>query len=176
MKLLIGTTNKTKINGALEAFKEYYNNVSIEGISVSSEVSEQPLNEEIYLGARNRVNNLINFSKKNKIKAEYYLGIESGIMNLYGKYIIINIAIIKDNNGHESIGTSSGFPVPDKYVQEIINTDLGKVIDNIYKENNIRTNKGTISFLTKDKINRTILTKEAFIMALTKFINKEWKD
>lgn len=176
MKLLIGTTNKTKINGALEAFKEYYNNVSIEGISVSSEVSEQPLNEEIYLGARNRVNNLIEYSNKNKIKADYYLGIESGIMNLYGKYIIINIAIIKDNNGHESIGTSSGFPVPDKYVQEIINTDLGKVIDNIYKENNIRTNKGTISFLTKDKINRTILTKEAFIMALTKFVNNDWKD
>ena len=176
MKLLIGTTNKTKINGALEAFKEYYNNISIEGISVSSEVSEQPLNEEIYLGARNRVNNLIKYSKKNNIKADYYLGIESGIMNLYGKYIIINIAIIKDNQDYESVGTSSGFPVPDKYVQEIINTDLGKVIDNIYKKNDIRINKGTISFLTKDKINRIDLTKEAFIMALTQFINKDWKD
>ena len=176
MKLLIGTTNKTKIKGAIESFKEYYNDISIEGISVSSEVSEQPLNEEIYLGARNRVNNLIKYSKKNNIKADYYLGIESGIMNLYGKWIIINIAVIKDKNGYESIGTSSGFPVPDKYVQEIINTDLGKVIDNIYKENYIRTNKGTISFLTKDKINRIDLTKEAFIMALTQFINNDWKD
>lgn len=113
---------------------------------------------------------------KNNIKADYYLGVESGIMNLYGNWIIINIAIIKDKNGYESIGISSGFPVPNKYVQEIINTDLGKVIYNIYKDNDLRKSNGTISFLTKDKINRIDLTKEAFIMALTKFINKGWKD
>ena len=106
MKLLIGTTNKTKINGAFEAFKEYYNDLSIEGISVSSEVNDQPLNEEIYLGAINRVNNLIEYSEIHNLEANYYLAIESGIMNLYGKWVIINIAIIKDKNGYESIGTS----------------------------------------------------------------------
>ena len=176
MKLLIGTTNKTKINGAFEAFKEYYNDLSIEGISVSSEVNDQPLNEEIYLGAINRVNNLIEYSEIHNLEANYYLAIESGIMNLYGKWVIINIAIIKDKNGYESIGTSSGFPVPKKYVKDIINTDLGKVIDIIYKDNNERIKKGTINILTKDKINRLDLTKEAFIMALTQFINKDWKD
>ena len=53
MKVLIGTKNPGKIQGAKEALEKYYENIDIEGIPVSSDVSEQPLNEEIYLGAKN---------------------------------------------------------------------------------------------------------------------------
>ncbi|MBE5821891.1 MAG: inosine/xanthosine triphosphatase [Clostridiales bacterium] len=176
MKILIGTKNPGKIQGAKEAFENYFNNFDIEGIPVPSNVSEQPVNNEIYEGARNRVNNLIKSSKENNIEADYYLGIESGITNLLGKWIIINIAVIKDKNGYESWGTSSGFPVPNKYVDEIIETDLGKVMDNIFQKHDLRSNKGGISFLTKDVIDRIDLTKDAFIMALTQYINEVWND
>lgn len=177
MKILIGTKNPAKITGAKEAFEKYYEQIDIEGIPVSSDVSEEPVNDEIYLGARNRVNNLIKYAKENNIDAEYFLGIESGITNLLGKWVIINIAVIKDKNGYESAGTSSAFPVPDKYVDEIITTDLGKVMDRIFNEKELRKGKGGISFLTHDIINRIDLTREAFIMALTQFINEDtWRD
>lgn len=177
MKILIGTKNPAKITGAKEAFEKYYEQIDIEGIPVSSDVSEEPVNDEICLGARNRVNNLIKYSNKNNIDAEYFLGIESGITNLLGKWVIINIAVIKDKNGYESIGTSSAFPVPDKYVDEIITTDLGKVMDRIFNAEELRKGKGGISFLTHDIINRIDLTREAFIMALTQFINNDiWRD
>ena len=177
MKVLIGTKNPGKIEGAKVAFESFFKRVEIEGIPVHSDVSEEPVKDEIYIGARNRVNNLIKYAKENNIEAEYFLGIESGITNVLGKWVIINIAVIKDGNGYESWGTSPAFPVPDKYVDEIINTDLGKVMDNIFKQNDLRSNKGGISFLTHNVTTRIDLTKEAFIMALTQFINDNiWKD
>ncbi len=68
----------------------------MEGIPVLSDVSEEPVNNEIYEGARNRVNNLMKYAKEFKIDAEYFLGVESGITNLLG------------------------IPVPNQYVDEII--------------------------------------------------------
>ena len=90
MKILIGTKNPGKIQGAKDAFENYFDSIDIKGIPVSSNVSEQPLNNEIYEGARNRVDNLIEYAKDNKIDAEYFLGVESGITNLLGKWIIVN--------------------------------------------------------------------------------------
>lgn len=177
MKVLIGSKNPGKIEGAKSAFLAFYENVEIEGVPVPSNVSEEPVNDEIYLGAKNRVDNLIKHAKENNIDCDYFLGVESGITNALGKWIIINVAIIKDKDGHESWGTSSGFPVPDKYVEEIINTDLGKVMDNIFQKHDLRSGKGGVSFLTHNVITRIDLTKEAFIMALTKFINDDvWSD
>ena len=176
MKVLIGTKNPGKIEGAKEAFKNYFDNFDIEGIPVSSDVSEEPVDKEIYEGARNRVNNLMDYAKTNNIESDYYLGIESGITNLLGKWVIINIAVIKDKDGYESWGASPAFPVPDKYVEEIISTDLGKVMDKIFKQNDLRNGKGGISFLTNDVISRIDMTKEAFVMALTQHIKDVWND
>ena len=50
MKVLIGTENPGKIQGAREAFEKYFDNIEIEGISVSSEVGDQPVNEDILSG------------------------------------------------------------------------------------------------------------------------------
>ena len=176
MKVLIGTKNPGKIEGAIEAFKNYFNDFEIEGVAVSSNVSEEPVNNEIYDGARNRVNNLMNYAMENEIDAEYFLGVESGITNLLGKWIIINIAVVKDKNGYESWGTSSAFPVPDKYVDEIISTDLGKVMNKIFEQNDLRSTKGGVSLVTNGIISRIDLTKEAFIMALTQHISEVCND
>ena len=177
MKILNGTQNPGKVQGAKEAFERYFDDFDIEGIPVSSNVSDEPVNDEIYTGAKNRVENLIKYSKDNNLDADYFLGIESGITNLLGKWIIINIAVIKDKNGYESWGTSPAFPVPDKYVKEIIDSDLGKVMDKIFNQTEIRKGKGGIGFLTHDKISRFDLTRGAFTMALTQFINNDiWKD
>lgn len=101
MKVLIGTKNSGKIEGARRALEKYYDNIDIEGITVSSGVNEQPLNDEIYNGAKNRVDNLIKYANENGIDATYFLGIESGITNLLGKWVITSIAVIKDKNGFE---------------------------------------------------------------------------
>ena len=177
MKVLIGTTNPNKIEGAKEALSNYFKDFEIEGIKVPSGVSEEPVNDDIYKGALNRVNNLINYAKENNIDAQYFLGVESGITNSLGAWGIVSIAVIKDKNGIESFGTSPMFPVPIKYVDEIINTDLCKIMDKLFNQTNVGHGKGGICFLTHGVIDRTHLNKEAFVMALTKYINEEkWKD
>lgn len=177
MKVLIGTNNKGKVEGSKQAFEKFYKNVEVIGIPISSDVSDEPVNDEIYIGASNRVNNLVKYAEQNNIEADFFIGVESGITNKLGKWCIIPIAVIKDKNGFESFGTGSAFPVPDKYVEEIINTDLGKVMDKIFKGNGLKNEKGGIAHLTNDVITRYDLTREAFIMALTQFINGEiWRD
>ena len=176
MKLLVGSKNRVKIEAAKEAFECYFENVDCEGISAESNVPDQPVNEDIYNGARNRVDNLIKYAKENNIESDYFAAIESGITNGLGKWMIINVAVIKDKNGFETYGSSAGFPVPEKYVDRIINESLGVVMDDIFKENDLRTKQGGIGLLTREKIDRKNLSKDAFIMALTEIINENiWR-
>lgn len=177
MKILIGTNNKGKVEGVKQAFEKFYKDVQVIGVSVESGVSDEPVNDDIYNGAKNRADNLIKYAKENSIDSDFFVGVESGITNRLGKWCIIQIAVIKDKNGYESFGTGSGFPVPDKYVDEIINTDLGKVMDKIFNGKGLKNEKGGISLLTNDVITRYDLTREAVIMALTEFINGDiWKN
>lgn len=175
MKILIATKNPGKIEGAKRAFLKFFDNFEIEGIPVESNVSEQPVNNEIYIGAKNRVDNLKKYCIENKIKADLYLSIESGINNLLGDWMITNIAFIEDNNSFSSCGTSPSFPVPERYVKDIIDTDLNQVMNNIFEKDDDRHNYGGgIQLLTKNKVTRIDLTELAFTMALTKYINKIW--
>lgn len=176
MKLLIGTKNPGKIQGAKEAFEKYFNNIEIEGIAVDSEVGNQPFDKEILIGAKNRIKSLREYAKKNNIKVDYFLASEAGITNMLGDWIDINIAVVEDNEGLSSVGTSQGFPIPDKYIDEIRKTELGVVMDKIFNGKELSKGKGGISVLTKNEISRIDLTRNAFIMALTKHINEDiWR-
>ena len=175
MKLVIATKNNGKIEGAKRAFEKYFDNVEILGIPTSSDVSEQPVNDEILLGAKNRVKNLKVYCKENGIQADLYLAIESGINNVLGKWIITNIAVIEDDFGFESCGTSPSFPVPEHLVNQIIETDLAQVMNTLFEKDDERHNHGGgIQLLTKNVVSRIDLTEVAFIMALTRYLNKEW--
>lgn len=176
MKILMGTKNPGKIEGARQAFEKYFDNIDIEGIAVESNVGAQPVNEEILQGAKNRIKNLKKYANNNNIKADFYIASEAGITNLLGECIDINAVVIEDSKGFQSIGTSQGFPIPDKYIEEIKQTELGKVMDRLFRGKELGKGKGGISFLTKDEITRIDLTRNAFIMALTRFINEDiWK-
>ena len=177
MKALIGTKNPGKIKGATDALNSFFEGIEVVGVPVSSDVPDQPVNDETLIGAQNRVNNLISYAKENNIEADFFIAIESGLCNIYGNWHIINFAVIKDKNGYESVGTSSGFPVPKKYINDIKEKGLGSVIDRLLNTDNIRNSIGGISYLTHEKLSRIDLTREAFIMALTQFINGNlWKD
>ncbi len=176
MKILVGTKNPGKVKGAELAFKHFYEDFEIEGISVDSEVNDEPINDEIYIGAKNRVKNLKKYAKENHIKADFYVAIESGITKKLGDWMIINMAYIEDLNGLKSWGSAPGFPVPRKYVSKIKESDLGTVMDKIFSKNDLRSGKGGIDFLTHGVINRIDITEKAFVMALTTYINDDlWR-
>ena len=72
---------------------------------------------------------------------------------------------------------SPDFPVPDRLVEDIINTEFSQVMNRIFEKDDERHNKGGgIQLLTNNKVSRLDLTEMAFIMALTKYINDEkWR-
>lgn len=143
MKILIGTKNPGKIQGAKEAFEKYFENVQIEGIPVSSDVNAQPINKEIFQGAQNRVKNLKKYAKKNNIIADFYVASEGGIQNLLcDEWIDFNAVVMEDKNGIISYGASQGFPIPNKYIEEIKEKELGSVMDRIFEGQCLGKGKG----------------------------------
>ncbi len=126
MKVLIGTKNPGKIEGARQAFSKYFKDFEIEGIAVESEVSDQPFNKEIITGAKNRVKNLRKYAEENDLEVDYYIASEAGITDFLGEWIDINLAVVENSIGYQSVGTSQGFPVPDKYIDEIKQSELRK--------------------------------------------------
>ena len=176
MKILMGTKNPGKIEGAKQAFEKYFDNIEIQGVSVQSEVSEQPVNEEILQGAKNRVKNLKKYAKENEMEVDYFIASEAGITDSLGEWIDFNAAVIEDSKGVQSVGISQGFEIPNKYIEDIKKYSLGYVMDKIFSGNELSKGKGGISFLTKDALSRVDLTRDAFVMALIKHINGEiWK-
>ena len=129
------------------------------------------------MGAKNRVKNLKKYAKEHGLEADFYVSSEAGITNLLGDWIDLNAVVIEDKNGMQSIGTSQGFPIPEKYVDEIKETELGNVMDKIFSSNNLGKGKGGISILTKDAVSRIDMISDAFVMALVKHINGEiWRN
>lgn len=176
MKVLMASKNPAKIKGVTEAFKafpEEFEAIEVEGIGVPSDVPDEPVNDQIIQGAINRVENLKKYALDKDMAFDYLVSIESGITNQLGSWFIINIACIEDKNGKRSFGTSPGFPVPEKYVDEIIASDLSVLMDRIFQQEDLRSRKGGIHFLTHGVISRIDLTKDAFCMALTQSINGE---
>ena len=168
----MGTKNQGKIEGVKRAFERYFENIEIEGIAVDSEVNAQPINKEIIVGARNRVKNVKEYAKEHNLEADYYVASEAGITNLLDDWIDINVVVIENKEGKQSVGISQGFPIDEKYIDEITSTELGKVMDKIFKGHGLNTGKGGISILTHDEISRIDLTENACMMALIRYINK----
>lgn len=176
MKILMGTKNAAKLEGAKRAFSRYFENVDVTGAPVISDVSNEPLNAEIEQGAQNRIKNLKIYAKENNIVADFYIASEAGFFNTFGRWVDTNLAIIEDSKGFQSMGISSGFPMPEKIAEEAIKTELGLVMDKIFSEQNLNQKGGGINYLTDEVITRADLTEQAFIMALIEHRKKSfWK-
>lgn len=174
MKVLIGTKNAGKVEGLRRALAHYFDDVEIESVSVPSNVPEQPVNDETLKGAENRVKNLKAYAKENGLNVDLYASIESGLVELYSKWFIMNFAVIADNEDFESCGTSSCFPVPDSLVDKIKEIGLGEVMNQVFTKDDDRHNRGGgIQLLTNNIVSRIDITETAFVMALTKYLNKD---
>lgn len=161
MKILIASKSPYKIEGISNAFREFFpeKEVIVESIKASSGVDRQPYNDDVFKGAKNRLNN----AKETGIEYDYVIGCESGLINQFQRWFNVQIIVIEDINNHQVWGTSPGFEIPDKYVSQVLSTSLKEVFDKVLGSN------GGISFLTKEKSSRKKLIEDATIMALSRF-------
>lgn len=82
MKFIIGTESKIKLEAARGVINQVLksNSVNITGIEVESGVPATPWNQETLDGAKNRATN----SKTIIPDADYWIGLESGLVDRFG--------------------------------------------------------------------------------------------
>ena len=176
MKVLIGTKNPSKIEGAKRAFDKFFDNVEIIGVDASSNVADQPFNEDVLQGAKNRVEVVKQYAKDNNIDADFYIAIEAGIVDYFKEFVNFNVSFIENKDGLQSVGVSQGFSIPERLIPEIKSDGLGRTMDKIFSGHDLGKSVGGISFLTKETVTRMDIVENSFTMALIKFINGDiWR-
>lgn len=165
MNIKIATTNPVKIEAIKEVFERYFStdNLKIQAIHASSGVSEQPINEEVFEGALNRIKNVKKEIEKNEY--DYIVSCEGGLICLAGRWFNTQVVMIEDKKEKQSTGLSQSYPIPQKYVKRIMETSIATVLDEIFK------GEGGIRKLTRNEITRKELVKSGTVMALTGIIN-----
>ena len=174
--VFVSSENPVKIEATREAFLKYFDEVEVKGIKIDSEVSSQPIGNETFVGAENRAKNLKKFCEENNLKADFFVGIEGGIININSKWFGFGAMCIISKEGDIGIGASPIFPIPKIVVEEILKgKELGKVIDEIAKDNNTKHKYGAVGFFTKGRMNRKELYVAGLTVALIPFLNKEFE-
>ncbi len=165
MKVIIGTKNQKKIDTVKSVFKEIFEISDIEVIShnANSLVPEAPHDQETYDGARNRA---IECSKLEP--ADYYVGIESGLVERYGNYFEEAWAVVISKEGVEQLGYSSGLMLPQVVADRMRSGEEHNRImaDFDKKLNSPDDNRDTWSRYTGGYISRQVSLEEALRNAL----------
>lgn len=110
MKFVIGSESKRKIDIAEKIIRQFFNDeISIESFAAKSQMPDTPWDRQTFDGARNRALD----SKNNITERDYYIGLESGLIERYGHIYEEAWAVIITEDGKEYSGYSSGLKVPD---------------------------------------------------------------
>jgi inosine/xanthosine triphosphatase len=173
MLILVGSENPVKISATRKAFERFYEGVSVKGMSVSSGVSDMPVNEETTMGAFNRANELKNLSERENLNADFFVGIEGGIGKFFGEWFSFGMMCVIDKEGKRSLGSSPHFQLPPSVINKLLNgIELGDVMDEISGTHNSKQKFGAIGFFTNGAMNREQLYVAGLTAALAPFQHK----
>jgi inosine/xanthosine triphosphatase len=174
IKVLAGSKNPVKIGAVKEAFLHYFKDLEVIGFDVNSGVSVQPIGDETFIGAKNRALELIRINQEKKLGAKYFVGIEAGIIQIFGTWFTYGATCIIDEKGRTAFGTSPLFALPDSIVKELLKgIELGVVMDQLTGSHNVKQKAGAIGFFTKGVIDRRSLYVNGTIMAYMQFLNED---
>ncbi|WP_296621383.1 inosine/xanthosine triphosphatase [Marivirga sp.] len=169
LKVIIASKNPVKIEATQAGFKRMFPNQSFtyKGLSVPSEVSDQPMsNKETLQGAANRAKN----AKDENLEADYWVGIEGGIYeDDFGMQAFAWIVVLSKEKASQA--QTAVFYVPEpiaKMVREGV--ELGEADDIYFGRSNSKQKDGAVGILTKGEIDRKSYYEHAMIMALIPFL------
>jgi inosine/xanthosine triphosphatase len=170
--VIIASKNPVKINCTKEGFEKIFPDESFEfeGVSVPSDVSDQPMtDEETLQGAINRAEN----ARKKVSDAKYWVGIEGGIDQTADGMLAFAWVVLLSR---DQIGKSrtSTFFLPPKVVELIHEgVELGHANDQVFGEKNSKHKGGAVGSLTGGVLGRTEYYIQAVMLALVPFRNPD---
>ncbi len=167
MKVIIGSKNPVKIQATEEVFNNLFQEeIIVKNVGVESQVSAQPFGNETSLGAINRAKN----SKKLFPTADYFIGLEGGLLWLGEKLMLFTSCAIIGPNNKMGIGTSGMIELPKKVGMRMKEKEeLEKIMDELLGTKNIGKKEGAVGFLTKNFVTRKDFCKQSLNLAMAKF-------
>jgi inosine/xanthosine triphosphatase len=168
-KVLVASQNPVKIEAVGEALSAVLNQeLQLEGVSVESGVSDQPMSDEETLrGASNRVNR----AQDRYPGYDFYVGLEGGVEESpWGLMAFAWIVIRSD--GTTGQARTAGFFLPPR-VAKLVHEgyELGDADDMVFGQKNSKQQSGAVGLLTNNQITRKTLYLPAVQLAFIPFMN-----
>jgi inosine/xanthosine triphosphatase len=168
--IIVASTNPVKIQAALAGFQAMFPGeiFTVQGVSVPSGVSEQPMSdEETLVGAINRVQ----AAREQIPDADFWAGIEGGCEEKHGDlWAFAWVAVLAgDITGK---GRTAAFTLPHEIADLVRQgVELGVADDRVFGRSNSKQGNGAVGILTADVIDRTRYYVHAVVLALVPFKN-----
>jgi inosine/xanthosine triphosphatase len=167
--VIIASQNPVKIAATQAGFQRMFPKQSFdfEGLSVPSNVSEQPMSqEETREGASNRAQN----AKLDSPNADYWVGIEGGVhQDKFGMQAFAWIIVHSCDKASQAQTAVFYLPEP---IAKMVNDgiELGEADDIYFGRSNSKQKDGAVGMLTNGEIDRKTYYEHAMVMALIPFL------
>ena len=166
MEWIIGTESPKKIETAKRVIAQVTQSTDfcLTGFNADSKVGNTPYDKDTFEGASNRAA----AAQTAYPKADYWIGLESGLVQRYEHLFEEAWACVIDNNNRAYYGFSSGLKVPDIVLTRMKENSLEhwQAMIELRKELGMDTIKDTWGNYTGNKLLRDISLEEALRNAL----------
>ncbi|WP_053364381.1 DUF84 family protein [Bacillus sp. FJAT-27251] len=149
MIVAIGSENPAKISAVQQGFKEHQ--CIFIPVSVASGVSEQPFSDdETIRGAVNRA-----ISAAAETGAHIGVGLEGGVQQTEHGLFLCNWGALASKDSSPIIAGGARIPLPGEIAERLMSgEELGPVMDDYARKQNVRKKEGAVGVFTNGKIDR----------------------
>ncbi len=174
-KVGLGSTNPVKYRAVCDVLHRYFGVMpcQVNQMRVESGVNAQPIgSKEVFLGAKNRAMNAFH-------ACDLSVGVESGLIDfgfMKDKYLNACVCTVYDGERF-SYGVSQAFSLPPEVLERVLKGEGNVEIDEALMKTglsgnpNIGEDVGLVGLLTKSRVVREDLVREAVTMAVIPFTN-----
>ncbi|MBU8879771.1 DUF84 family protein [Bacillus sp. FJAT-29790] len=149
MKIIIGSQNPAKVLAVQEAFKHYQTDFI--PMNIPSGVSAQPFSdEETIQGAINRAYDALKLGE-----GHIGIGLEGGVQETKYGLFLCNWGALAEIGESPIIAGGARIPLPVEVADHVLaGEELGPVMENYVKKDNVRKKEGAVGIFTNNQINR----------------------
>jgi len=105
--------------------------------------------------------------------AEFGVGIEGALVELYGREFCTGFVVVVRRDGRMGVGTSGWFQCPQYVVRGMLKgEELGDLMDEVVGRVGVKREEGAIGIFTRGLVTRTDLYEHGIYMALTPFLGE----
>ena len=174
MKIVVGSTNIPKTMAVEGSFNRAFPNdeIYVTGVSTESGVSSHPTSaQESIAGALNRLAQ----AKNHMPGADYYVGIEGGLLQVDHRMWEIGWVAIGNALGQIATGLSAGVELRGAILDAIINgEELDHVLEEKFDIHAAGNANGFYGLATNDLVTRQAAYEQGITFALAQFLHPEF--